>query len=339
MAVQTFDFPDTFTLESGDTLAGISIAYQTFGQINASKSNVIWVCHALTANADVADWWPGFFGRGNFMDPEKYFIVCANILGSCYGSTYALSENPQTGEPYYHSFPFISIRDMAKAHDILRQYLGIEHIFMAIGGSLGGQQVLEWAISQPTIFKHIIPVATNARHSPWGIAFNESQRMAITADHSWKESHPKAGLEGMKAARAMALISYRAYQTYGLTQQDESESLEHYRASSYQQYQGEKLAKRFDAFAYWTLSKAMDSHNIGRGRNGIPQALSMIQAKCLTIAIDSDVLFPKEEQQLISRLIPNGKYVELHSVYGHDGFLIETAQLNKVLFNYIDQLV
>ena len=189
MNLQYFDYKYSFNLEAGDTLAGFRLAYTTYGTPNAdvNPTNVIWVCHALTGSADVGDWWSGMIGSGKFYDPAHYFIVCANVLGSCYGSTGPLSLNPETGEPYYHDFPTITIRDMVNALDLLRQELGIERIHTLLGGSLGGQQAVEWAILQPTLIENLILIASNAVFSPWGIAFNEAQRMAIKADPTWPE--------------------------------------------------------------------------------------------------------------------------------------------------------
>lgn len=338
MSVSYFHLSHPFELDCGKTLPEITLAYQTYGQLNSQGDNVIWVCHALTGNAAVEEWWPGLVGPGALLDTERYFIICANMLGSCYGSTYALSVNPATQQPYFHDFPLISIRDMIRAYDLLRQELGIRQIYLSLGGSMGGQQVLEWAIEHPGLFKNIVPIATNARHSPWGIAFNESQRMAIEADDTWTSHDPRAGLKGMKAARAMALLSYRHYQTYAATQQDEEDPLQNFKAVSYQRYQGEKLVKRFDAFAYWTLTQAMDSHNVGRNRQGIAHALNQIRARCLVIGVDSDVLFPPLEQQYLGAAIPGATYVEIPSKYGHDGFLIETETLTRVIRDFLAQV-
>ncbi len=336
MSIQGFKFSSSFKLTCGIDLPGFELSYTTYGTLNKTRDNVIWVCHALTANSKVDDWWPNMVGPGKILDTDRYFIVCANMLGSCYGSTYALSINPQTSKPYYHSFPIITVNDIVRACDHLRQYLEIEKIFLILGGSMGGQQTIEWAILQPDLFEYVIPIAANAKHSPWGIAFNESQRMAIQADATWQEDHPLAGMEGMKAARAMALISYRSYDTYLKTQQDpEGDSLEGYRATTYQQYQGEKLAKRFDAFAYWTLSKAMDSHNVGRGRKNIEKALKRVRARTMVIGVNSDVLFPITEQQFMAQHIPGAIYRELESLYGHDGFLIEIDQLTALIRDFI----
>jgi homoserine O-acetyltransferase/O-succinyltransferase len=326
----TFHYQQNFELEVGESLPGFQLKYTTLGNLNESRSNVVWVCHALTGNSDFTDWWGSLFNEGRFFDPKNYFIICANVLAGCYGSTGPLSVNPKTGKPYYHTFPTVTNRDNAKAFDLLRQHLGINQIHTAIGGSLGGQQVLEWAIDKPEVFQHIIPIATNAQHSPWGIAFNEAQRMAIEADASWKEKDPRAGSEGLKAARAIGMISYRHYDTYNQTQAEKNnDKVDGYRAATYQQYQGQKLANRFNAFTYWGLSKMMDSQNVGRKRDSIESALKKIKARTLVVGIDSDILFPLSEQKFLADTIPGAKLEVMKSIYGHDGFLVEFEQLSN----------
>ncbi|MRT91572.1 homoserine O-acetyltransferase [Ancylomarina sp. 16SWW S1-10-2] len=322
-------------LESGQQLEDITIAYHTYGEYNPEKNNVIWVCHALTANSDVFDWWAGLFGEEDFFNPKEHFIVCANILGSCYGSTGPLSEDSKTGKPFYHDFPQLSVRDLAAAHELLRIELGIEKIHTLIGSSLGGMQALEWAYNLNEHLEHLILLASNAQHSPWGIAFNESQRMAIAVDSTWKESNDSAGLEGMKTARSIALLSYRNYQTYQDTQSEtDVDKLDDFKASSYQNYQGLKLANRFNAYSYWELSKIMDGHNIGRGRISTKKALSQIKVKTLVIGVESDLLFPVAEQKFVSQNIPGAQFTEINSLYGHDGFLLEQSQLIKVIQSF-----
>lgn len=338
MDLQFFDYKYTYPLESGEALPGFRLAYTTQGTRNTEGSNVVWICHALTGNADPVDWWSGMVGPGKFYDPEHYFIICANIIGSCYGSTGPLSVNPATGTPFYHDFPAITIRDMVGALDLLRQELGIEQIHSCVGGSVGGQQAVEWAIIQPNLIRNLILIASNAVFSPWGIAFNESQRMAIEADPTWVERRDDAGVAGMKAARAMALISYRNYDTYGFTQAlDNNEQLDGYKAASYQRYQGEKLAARFNAFTYWTLTKVMDSHNVGRNRGSILNALNQIKARTLVVGIRSDILFPPSEQQFLARHIPDAVYEEIDSLYGHDGFLIEAKPLTQIIRKWLGE--
>ncbi len=335
MSTQSFKYKEIFKLEAGKKLRELEIGFHTYGKLNANKDNVVWVCHALTANSDVLDWWKGLFGDDDHFNPDEHFIVCANILGSNYGTTSPLSTNPVTGLPYYLSFPQISVRDMVKAHQLLAEHLEIKDIKIIIGGSLGGQQALEWSIMQPERIKNLILIATNARHSPWGIAFNESQRLAITTDRSFYANQPDGGAKGMKAARSIALLSYRGYKTYSVTQQEENDKkTDDFKASSYQNYQGEKLVKRFNAYSYWYLTKVMDSHNVGRGRHGVEKALSLIKAKTLVVGIKSDLLFPIEEQQYLFRHIPKAAFAELDSFYGHDGFLIETELLTNVITSF-----
>ena len=326
----TFHHQQDFALESGGSLPGFQLKYTTLGKLNADRSNAVWICHALTGSSDFTDWWSGLFDEGRFFDPNRYFIICANVLGGCYGSTGPLSLNPKTGKPYYHTFPSVTNRDVIQAFDLLRQELRLETVHTLIGGSLGGQQVLEWAIYQPDVFQHIIPIGTNASHSPWGIAFNEAQRMAIEADPTWKENHQRAGVEGLKAARAIGMLSYRYYNTYNETQAEKNnETLEEFRAATYQRYQGQKLANRFNAFTYWRLSTMMDSHNVGRNRPGIVEALRKIKARTLVVGIDSDILFPLHEQKLLVDNIPHARLEVMSSLYGHDGFLVEFEQLSS----------
>jgi homoserine O-acetyltransferase len=322
MDTQIFKYHQPFELESGKQLLNLEIGFHTYGTLNKQRNNVIWVCHALTANSDVLDWWKGLFGDNDYFNPEEHYIVCANILGSAYGTTSPLSINPATGLPYYLTFPDYTIRDIVKAHQLLANHLGVDSIEVLIGGSLGGQQALEWSIMEPT-------------HSPWGIAFNESQRMALSADATFYDNTPDGGSKGLKAARSIALISYRTYKTYALTQQEQTDELHNYRAASYQNYQGQKLVNRFNAYSYWYLTKVMDSHNVGRDRHGVDKALSFITAKTLVIGIKSDVLFPIEEQQYLFRQIPKAALAEIDSFYGHDGFLIDTGNLTNIISSFL----
>jgi len=334
MTTQILTYKQPFELESGAVLPELQIGYHTYGTLNEQRDNVIWVCHALTANSDVLDWWKGLFGTGFYFNPEQHYIVCANVLGSAYGTTSPLDVNPSTGEPYYLTFPDYTIRDVVKAHQLLADHLGVNDIALLVGGSLGGQQALEWSILQPERIKKQVLIATNARHSPWGIAFNESQRLALSADDTFYNNTPGGGSKGLKAARSIALLSYRTYNAYGKTQKDQSDDLNNYRATSYQNYQGDKLVKRFNAYSYWYLSKVMDSHNVGRNRGGIESALAIVKAETLVIGITSDVLFPVDEQHYLADNIPDGVFAELDSFYGHDGFLIDTEELTNIISTF-----
>tara|TARA_B100000809_G_C15136658_1_gene530910 strand:+ start:2550 stop:3608 length:1059 start_codon:yes stop_codon:yes gene_type:complete len=334
MDIRSYLHSEPFNLESGKTLPEFKLEYTTLGELNSERDNVIWITHALTANANPSEWWSGLIGDGKFYNPTEHFIICVNVLGSCYGSTGPLSINPSTKKQYYHNFPEITIRDIVNSFDLLRIDLGIEKIHTLLGGSLGGQQAVEWAIERPSLFDNLILIATNAQHSPWGIAFNESQRLAIKVDNTWLNNNDNAGKNGLKTARSIALLSYRNYQTYQRTQADEIEKIGNYKAASYQNYQGEKLAERFNAFSYWQLSKTMDSHNVGRGRGGIQTALKQINAKTLVVAIESDILFPVSESEALQKGINNSQLSIIKSVYGHDGFLIETDLLEETFEDF-----
>ena len=336
MAHKLFTYHQSFLLESGIAIPGYHLAYTTYGSLNEERNNVVWIFHALTANSDPAEWWPGLVGNGKLFDPAQYFIVCVNMPGSCYGSISPLDIDKYTGSPYYHHFPFFTTRDMIRAYQPMRRHLGIDKIKIGVGGSMGGQQLLEWAIEEPELFENIIPLATNAHHSPWAIAFNASQRYAIETDPTWKQTHELAGIEGMKVARSIALISYRNYHTYKAGQSEESnEKTELFKSETYQKYQGEKLAKRFNAFSYYFLSKAMDAHNVGRNRESTEAALQRIRAKTLIIAISSDILFPSAEQEYLARHIPGAVLRSIHSVYGHDGFLLEYEQIENEIERFL----
>jgi homoserine O-acetyltransferase/O-succinyltransferase len=329
-----------FALECGEILSELDIAYHTYGTMNADGSNVIWVCHALTGSSDAADWWAGLIGHNKFFNPFEHFIVCANMLGSHYGSTSPLSIDPRTGRFYGHDFPVITIRDVAKAHHLLAQHLGIQRIKLCIGGSMGGQQVLEWAIQEPDFFEQIGVIACGPKMMPWAIALNETQRMAIEADPSVSAENVEkitdlgdldalknAGAKGMEAARAIGMLSYRSYEGYNIAQLDDNDFIDKFKVQSYQRYQAKKLRSRFNALSYLSVSKTMDSHNVGRNRGGLTRALEQIKADTLIVGIQSDILFPIEEQAALAAYIPKSRFEVINSKFGHDGFLIEFDQL------------
>jgi len=321
---------DELVLESGAVLSGYHLAYHTYGHLNEKRDNVVWVFHALTANSDAESWWPGLVGAGKLFDPARQFIVCVNMPGSCYGSTGPLEPMPGGDGLYYHHFPVLTIRDMVSMYQALRRHLDIHRIHLGIGGSMGGQQLLEWAIEEPELFEYLVPISTNAWHSAWGKAFNASQRWCIESDPTWHRSTPEAGMHGMKIARSVALLSYRHYHTYQQFQLDEDANLlGDYKAASYQQYQGEKLARRFNAFSYHRLSSAMDSHHVGRGRKDAATALQQISAYTLVIGIATDILFPVSEQAYLAQWIPGARLAVIDSLYGHDGFLLEFAAIER----------
>ena len=335
--LQTYKYEGTFVLECGKSLPGITIAYNTYGKLNADKSNVVWICHALTANADAAGWWPGVVGEKSFIHPDNYFIVCANIIGSCYGSTGPLSINPETQQPYYSSFPLITIRDMVNAHILLRKELGIEKIHLVMGGSMGGYQALEWCVMESDKIENLFLIGTSPTESAWGIAVHTAQRLAIEADSSWKDMSAEAGQKGLKAARAIGMLTYRNYGILVQKQTDpDSEKIDNFKASSYIIYQGEKLVNRFNAFSYWMLTKTMDSHQLARGRGGnVEVVLKNIRQKTLIIGISSDILCPLHEQELMAAHIPGSQLIEIDSVYGHDGFIVEAEKISAALKDWL----
>ncbi len=331
MTREIYTVSSPFEFESGVTINSLEICYHHTANYSPGKK-VIWICHALTANSNPSEWWSGLVGSGKIFDTDKYYIICANIIGSCYGSTGPLSED-ESGKPYLLNFPAVTVRDNVKAHNYLREYLKIETIDLIIGGSIGGFQALEWAIMYPHVVKNLVMIGSNAEISPWGTAFNESQRMALEADHTFILQRDKnGGASGLKAARAVALLSYRSYQGYSVSQKEQdSNYMFATKAVSYQNHQGKKLCDRFDAYSYYTLTKTLDSHNVARGRGSVEEALDKIIAFSLVIGIDNDILFPVEEQIFLSKNIKGARFALVQSPYGHDGFLLEWEQIEKIL--------
>jgi homoserine O-acetyltransferase/O-succinyltransferase len=321
-----------FRTETGAILPELEIAFNTWGKLNSTGDNVIWICHALTANSDVESWWPGMVGKGLLFDPEDFYIVCANVLGSCYGTTGPASVNPQTGRQWLRDFPLITVRDLVNTHEILRDHLGITKIHTIIGASIGGYQALEYSVMFPKLIERLVILASGARQTPWALAFSESMRLAMEADQTFVSGDPEGGKKGLKAARSIALISYRTMAAYNHTQKEEDDDkLTGFKAASYQAYQGEKLVKRFNPYSYWCLTALSDTHNIGRGRGGVINALNSISSQVLCVGIKSDILFPTDDQKFITAHSHYGEYVEIDSEYGHDGFLIETVTVTSVI--------
>ena len=299
------------TLEAGGTLSGAHVVYHVSQEAWDGRKPVIWICHALTANSDPEEWWPEMVGPGKAIDTEKCFVACVNMLGSAYGSEGPARENPATGKPWLLDFPKVTVRDMVTASAVVRKALGIS-----------------------TVFKRCLFIATAPRVSPYLSATVEAQRMALEADPTFREAQDlSGGAAGLKCARAQALITYRCFEGYGLTQfEADPDTLFAGRAASYERYQGEKLVRRgFDAYSYYTLCHALDSHNVGRGRGGVDAALARIKARTTVVSIDTDALFPPQESSVWARWIPGADYIEISSRFGHDGFLLETARLTAIL--------
>ncbi len=317
--MNTYHHPSPFALDCGAVLPSLELAYHTYG---SAENPVVWVCHALTANSDVADWWPGTVVEGGFLDPKRYFVVCANILGSCYGSTGPMSVDPATGERWYDDFPALTIRDIARANLLLADHLGIARVRAIVGGSIGGFQALEMEILRPGFAERLALVATSAVATPWCVALNESHRMAIEADCSWGERRVDAAQRGLAAARSIGLLSYRGPAAYNATQQGEG------RAASYQRYQGEKFVKRFDAYSYYALTRAMDSHDVRGG-------LDSIACPVCIVGITTDIILPPVEQEFLAGHLPDARFHLIESDFGHDGFLVEHRKLNDIFAPFI----
>jgi homoserine O-acetyltransferase len=323
----TIDLP----LENGGVLTGARIVYH---ESEAREGRTIWICHALTANSNPEDWWPELVGPGKAVDTLRDHVVCVNMLGSAYGSEGPARTRPETGEPWLLDFPMITIRDTVNAFIAVRKHLGIEKIDLLIGASNGGFNAIEWSIMEPEIFGRCLFLCTAPRISPFLGATVEAQRMALEADPTFREAKDlQGGAAGLKCARAQALISYRSFKGYGLTQAEaDPDTLFAGRVASYERYQGEKLVRRgFDAYSYFTLCNALDSHNAGRGRGGVKEALKRIKAACTVVAVDSDLIFPPSEGREWVSWIPNARLIEISSLFGHDGFLLETAKLSALI--------
>ena len=336
---QTFVLPE-FKLESGVVLRQVQVVYRTWGRLNPEGTNALVVCHALTGSADVDQWWGDLLGPGRAFDTDHFFVVCANVLGSPYGTTSPLTINPDTGRPYGPEFPLVTIRDTVNLHRKLLEHLGVRQVAVAVGGSMGGMQVLEWAF-QGDFVRAIIPIAVGGRHSAWCIGWSEAQRQAIYADPRWRGGYydpDDPPVHGLAIARMIAMISYRSYQSFearfGRRRMLRGEK-KLFAVESYLHYQGEKLVRRFDANCYVRLTQKMDSHDVSRGRGPYPEVLAEVRQPALVVGIDSDVLYPLAEQEELATHLPNASLYVLHSPHGHDAFLIETQTLNEVLREWI----
>lgn len=328
ITIAHYHLPQPLALEQGGQLPGVRLRYMQWGTPAPGGRNVVWVCHALTGSHRADAWWPGLVGLGRLYDPRKWCIICVNVPGSCYGSSGPLSLRPGGISPWLHGFPYLSARDVVRAFEQLANHLGYEHIHTLIGGSMGGQHALEWAYLQPERFHKLVLLATNAVHSAWGRAFDASQRHAIEADPTWGQRHPRSGQAGMQQARQLAMLSYRSYEAYALRASSPEE------ANSYQLHQGRKLAQRFNALSYHRLSAMLSEHDLGRGRGSLAEALGRVSTPALVIGIRQDGLFPPKEQAFLAEYLPQARLQLIDSPYGHDGFLLETEAISKLLASF-----
>lgn len=354
-----------FALEGGGILRGVDVAYETWGELAADASNAVLVCHALTGDSHVAGpsgrghptegWWDDLVGPGKAVDTDRWFVVCANVLGGCQGTTGPASIDPATGRPHGARFPVVTIRDVVRTQAALADHLGIGVWASVIGGSMGGMQALEWAVMYPDRMRSVAALATTAAAGAQQIAWSHVGRMAIAGDPRWRDgdyydAEPGDGPhQGLALARAIAQIHYRTEPVFEerfarrtVEPVDRLALWDRFQVESYLDYQGEKLVRRFDANSYLVLNKAMDLHDLGRGRDGVDRALDRVQAPVLTLSIDTDSLYPPYQQEALrDGLAARGRsfdHVAISSPHGHDGFLLEPAQVGPPLARLLDEV-
>lgn len=317
-----------FELESGQVLKDVPVAYRTWGKLNARGDNAVVVCHALTGNTDADVWWSEMIGPDKAVDTGRDFAICANVIGSPYGTLSPLTADPDTGAPWAADFPETTVRDCVGLHRLLLEQLGVSEVAFAVGGSLGGMQVLEWAFHRDLV-RGIVPIAVGGRHSPWCIGWSEAQRRAIRGDPRWhggRYSSETPPAEGLALARMMAMISYRSFEEFG-ERFGRQRSDEGFHAESYLRHQGEKFVERFDANCYLRLTEIMDTHDVSRGRGPYEDVLRGVDQPALVVGVTTDILYPLAEQRELQSLLPNAELAVLDASQGHDGFLIAQRQL------------
>ncbi len=352
--------PGEMLLECGRKFGPVTLAYETYGELSPTKDNAILVLHALSGDAHAAGfnypherqpgWWDIMIGPGKAFDTQKYFVICSNVIGGCKGSTGPSSIDPQTGRPYALSFPLVTIHDMVNAQRMLIDHLGIEQLLGVVGGSMGGMQVLQWVTSYPERVRLAIPIATTAKMSAQGIAFNEVGRQAIESDPHWREgdyygkSIPRRGLA---IARMIGHITYLSeksmHQKFGRKLQDKTEYGYDFRTDfqveSYLRYKGDHFVDRFDANSYLYISKAMDYFDLAQPCGSLEEAFANVKAKFLVISFSSDWLFPSyQSKEIVSacrRVGAEAIYTEIQTDYGHDAFLLESEQLTSLIANFL----
>ena len=350
----TFGYsPAELTLESGKKLGPITLAYETYGELNSKKTNAVLVLHALSGDAHAAGangWWDSLIGPNKGLDTNKYFVICSNVIGGCQGSTGPSSINPKTGKPYGTDFPLVTIGDMVQAQAHLIDHLGIEKLLSVIGGSMGGMQVLQWMVAYPERIQSAIPIATTMKHTPQQIAFNEVSRQAIMADPDWKSGHYydlTVPARGLAVARMIGHITYMSdasmAEKFGRRIREDTEPLKfgaEFEVEGYLRYRGDNFVKRFDANSYIYITKAMDYFNILNGNKKLGNIFKGLKAKVLVISFKSDWLYPSYQSQDIVKACKlagvNTTYCEINSTYGHDSFLLETEQETQLIKHFLN---
>ena len=339
----SFILDEDFHLEAGGILRRAEVRYQTWGTLNATKDNCLVVCHALTGNQSLDTWWGECLGPGKAFDTNKYFVVCANVLGSCYGTTGPMSIDhsaPSGNKRYGSDFPAVSIRDTVRLHmRMLSEGLGVKSVESVVGGSMGGMQALEWLLlGGPEFVRSGVAIACGAQHTAWQIAISETQREAI-------RSNPEDPQAGLSVARMIAMVSYRTAQAYdrkfGRSATKPSDLWGPFQVRSYLEHQGRKFNHRFDPQSYISITEQMDSHDVGRGRGGVQNALESIDPTLqptLIVGIDSDVLYPLSQQEELHRLLVGSEMSIINSMEGHDGFLLEVDQVSNATTDFLNRV-
>lgn len=358
-----------FALDCGVALNDVTVAYETWGRLDAEASNAILLCHAWTGDSHAAGpsgrghptpgWWDDTVGPGKPIDTDKYFVVCANVLGGCQGSTGPASPHPVDGRPYGSRFPVVTIRDMVRAQAQLMEHIGIIRWLSVIGGSMGGMQALEWAVMYPRRVRSLVPIATCMQATAQQIAWGAIGRRAIRLDPKWRGGdYYDAAVgdgpgEGLEIARMVAQVTFRSDNVFTdrfgreladkATVGDTLGMWQRFEVERYLEYHGQKLARRFDTNSYLTIGKAMDLHDVARGRESLERAMLRVMAPTMTVGIWSDMLYPAYQQhQIHQTLVSNGvpsEYVEIDSPHGHDAFLINGDQLAEPLERFLDGIV
>ena len=364
-----------FALDGGGSLADVVVAYETWGALDDDASNAVLVCHAWTGDSHAvgpsgpghptSGWWDGMVGPGCPIDTDTHYVVCANVLGGCQGSTGPASNDPTTGRPYGSRFPVVTVRDMVRVQAALADHLGVSRWASVVGGSMGGMQALEWAITYPQRVRSVIAVATCAQSTAQQIAWGAVGRRAIALDPRWRggdyyDAEPGDGPhEGLTTARMLAQVTFRTDEVFTsrfgrllapgdrLPAERSFDLWQRFEVERYLDHHGTKLVRRFDANSYLVIGKALDLHDVGRGRGGLEVAMRRIVAPVLSIGVSSDVLYPTYQQRQIDALVGchdadapvRSRYVEVESPQGHDGFLIEADQVGPPIAEFMEEVM
>lgn len=336
-----------FSLESGIVLQDVHLAYE---QVGPDGAPVVLVCHALTGNQfaagtnDHPGWWAGLIGAGKSIDTNKFQVITFNVLGGCNGSTGPLSKNPRTGTLYRNEFPHVTVRDMVRAQERALKCLGIRDLKAVIGGSLGGMQVLEWGLCFPSQMEILFVLAATPFLSDYGIAFNRIGIEVIEKDPGFKGGHygDSREVKGFEIARMTGMVTYRSADLFAdrftrsqCRKEENGKPL--YEVESYLKYQGEKITERFDVNSYLTLLYAMNDHDIGRSRGGWKNALNQFQADMIGVGYKGDLIYPPDFMKEFIEKVPSGKFYEVDTKYGHDGFLVEFEKWSHIIQHHLNQ--